>query len=51
METIREKVEKMKNYVRDNPMQVCLGGIILGLIIGAMIPRTINIKIEDKIKT
>ncbi len=43
--------EKARNYARDNPLKVLLGGIILGLIIGAMIPRTTNIKIEDKRKS
>ncbi|MDQ1280916.1 MAG: hypothetical protein QG670_2179 [Thermoproteota archaeon] len=43
--------EKVKNYSRDNPAKVLLGGVILGLIVGAIIPRTITIKIEDKKKT
>lgn len=46
----RIATEKVKTYARNNPMQVLLGGVILGLIIGTMIPRAINIRIEDKRK-
>ena len=46
----RIATEKVKNYARNNPMKVFLGGIILGLIIGTMVSRNINIKIEDRKK-
>ncbi len=43
--------EKIGTYIHENPTTILLGGLILGLIIGTMIPRTVKIKIEDKKKT
>lgn len=46
----RIAAEKVKTYARNNPLNILFGGIILGLIIGTMIPKTINVRIEDKRK-
>ena len=50
---IRIAAKKVKAYANANPMTILLSGIILGLIIGTMIPRAINVKIggqkEDRL--
>ena len=53
-ERARMVAEKVKTYARANPRTVfgftLLGGVIIGLTLSAMLPRTIHIKIEDKRK-